>query len=438
MAASLSLIVCVQAASAQGQSAGTANSATPPNATTMQRYAYHDSVAAAARRAGDWARYREHIVPLDSILNGHPNVRVINARIHAHLGDTATAYASLRNFAAMGLVRSLEADTDLVALHGTPEWDALLARIKSNANPVGVTRAAFTLPDSEFVAEDIAYDALGRKFFVTSVRRSTIVTVTPNGAISTFAHGIAPGWGMLAVAVDRPRNALWASTEAVPLAANYDSAQQGRSAILRYDLTTGALLQRYDLPDDGQHQAGDMTVAPNGDVIVADGKTGAMYVIPHGKKLQLLVPPGELRSPQGAAVAEGGKYFYVADYARGIARIERSTGKVDWLTHSHDIALNGIDGLSISGPRTLIGVQNGTNPNRILKISLGDDGVSVISATVVAQNAESITEPTHGTFIGSDYYFIANGGYGTFDDNGKIRKGERALPPVVMRLDKLR
>ncbi|MEO8577098.1 MAG: hypothetical protein ABI556_10375 [Gemmatimonadales bacterium] len=435
----LLLAANVPPVSAQGQAGGTAASAgSPATQTTMQRYAYHDSLAAAARKARDWMRYRDEVVILDAILNGHPNVRVINARIHAHLGDTATAYASLRNFAAMGLIRPLEADTDLVSLRGTPAWDAVLARIKANANPIGTTHAAFTLPDSEFVAEDIAYDALGRKFFVTSVRRSTIVTVTHDGVISTFARGIAPGWGMLAVAVDRPRNTLWASAEAVPLAASYDSTQQGRSTLLRYDLTTGSLLQRYDLPNDGPHQAGDMTVDPNGDVIVADGKSGAVYVVPQGKQLELLVPPGELRSPQGPAVAEGGKYFYVADYARGIARIERSSGHVEWLTHSHDIALNGIDGLTMAGPRTLIGVQNGTNPNRLLKISLGENGTSVVSATVVAQNAESITEPTHGTFVGSDYYFIANGGYGTFDDNGQIRKGERALPPVVMRLDKLR
>ena len=83
-------------------------------------------------------------------------------------------------------------------------------------------------------------------------------------------------------------------------------------------------------------------------------------------------------------------------------------------------------------------MQNGTNPNRILKITLGDDGTSVTSATVVAQNTTSINEPTHGTFVGPDYYFIANGGFGTFDDAGKIRKGARAIPPVVMRLDKLR
>lgn len=435
--ASLSSAADATTSAAHAQSANV-SSAPAPTMTTMQRYAHHDSIAAASRKAQDWGAYRDQIVILDSILNGHPNIRVVNARIHAHLGDTATAYASLRDFAGMGLVRPLEADTDLVALRGTPAWDAIIARVKTNASTVGKTRSAFTLPDSEFVAEDIAYDPLGRKFFVTSVRRSTIVAVTPDGSISTFARGIAPGWGMLAVAVDRPRNILWASAEAVPLATGYDSAQQGRSTVLRYDLTTGSLLERYDLPDGAPHQAGDITVAPNGDVIVADGRSGAVYVIPRGGKLELLIPPGELRSPQGPAIDGDSKSFYLADYARGIARVDRATGRIEWLAHSKDVALNGIDGLTMSGPRTLIAVQNGTNPNRLLKVELDATGTSVTGVSVVAQNTESITEPTHGTFVGSDYYFIANGGYSSFDDDGKLRKGVRATPPVVMRLDKLR
>jgi hypothetical protein len=90
--------------------------------TTLQQYAHHDSAAAAARKAGNWSAYAAEIPYLDSILNGHPNVRIVRARIGAHLGDTATAYQSLRNFAAMGLRRRIEADTDLVALRGTPSW----------------------------------------------------------------------------------------------------------------------------------------------------------------------------------------------------------------------------------------------------------------------------------------------------------------------------
>jgi hypothetical protein len=208
--------------------------------------------------------------------------------------------------------------------------------------------------------------------------------------------------------------------------------------VLRYDLSTGKLLQRYDMPTDVPHGSGDIGVAENGDLFISDGTAGAIYVIRKGRQLEVLTAPGELRSPQGPAISSDGKHIYVADYSRGLARVDRTTGAVMWLTHPENVALNGIDGLSSAGPSTLIAVQNGTNPNRLLRITLDPSGTRVVSAVSIAQNAESIREPTHGVFVGNDYYFIANGGFGAFGDDGNLRKGERAIAPVIMRMNGVR
>jgi sugar lactone lactonase YvrE len=338
----------------------------------------------------------------------------------------------------MGLIRQLDTDADLQTLRGTPSWDAIIARIKTNADDVGNFTPAFTMPDSDFVAEDITYDSRGKRFFVTGIRRSVIMSVTPSGAMTTFAKGFAPGWGMLAVAADPARNTLWATAEPLPFSIGYDSAQKGRAAIVKYDLATGALLRRYDLPADARHGAGDIAVAENGDLFVSDGASGALYVIRPDKDLATLVPEGELRSPQGPAISPDGRHVYVADYARGIARVDRSSGEVVWVRHSNDVALNGIDGLSFAGPNKLIAVQNGTNPNRLLAISLDAGGTRVAATSVIAQKNGTIREPTHGVLAGDDYYFIANGGFGAFADDGTLRKGEVPKAPVIMRITGLK
>jgi hypothetical protein len=406
--------------------------------TTMQVYAQHDSAAAAARNAGDWAAYKTHIVVLDSLLNGHPNVRVVKARIDAHLGDTADAYRNLRDFAEMGLTRKIDADTTLTALHGTDQWAGIMARIAENAAAVGNPVKAFAMPDSEMIAEDISYDPGGKRFFITSIRKGTILSVTPSGVVTTFAEPVGSGWGMMAVAVDPIRHVLWATAESVPQTIGYTESAKGRSAVLKYDLKSGKLLQRYDLPISEKHQAGDIALAPNGDLIVSDGDTGAIYIVRSGKALQLLVQPGEFRSPQGPAVSPDGRHFYVADYTRGLARVDLESGAVTWLAHPSNVALNGIDGLTLVDKKTLIGVQNGTAPNRLLVISLDPSGNRVVSAKVAVQSAELLHDPTHGAFIGRDYYFIANGGYGAFGDDGKPVAGEKIVAPVVLRVTGLR
>ena len=412
--------------------------ATSAAQTALRLYAHHDSAAAAARRAGNWEAYGSEIPLLDSILNGHPNVRIVRARISAHLGDTAAAYASLRDFVAMGLKRRIETDTDLVALRGTPSWNALLEKLSTNGASIGSFAAAFTMPDSDFVAEDITFDPIGKRWLVSGIRRSVILSVDAKGSQRIFVKGGDKGWGFLALAVDSAKNTLWATAEAIPLAIGFDLTLAGRAAVLRYDLTKGTLLQRYDLPGSERHGAGDIAVAENGDLFIADTGDGALLVIRNGSGIQTLVPKGELMSPQGPAIAADGKHIYLADYARGIARIDRSTGKIEWLKHSRNVALNGIDGLSAANATTLIGVQNGTNPNRVIRISLDNSGTTVTKVESIAQNEESIKEPTHGVFVGRDYYFIANGGYGAFGDDGKLRAGERAIAPVIARIVNLR
>jgi sugar lactone lactonase YvrE len=406
--------------------------------TTLQLYAQHDSAAAAARKAGDWSAYSQQIPILDSILNGHPNVRIVRARIAAHMGDTATGYSNLRDFAAMGLKRRIEADTDLVALRGTPEWNTLIARIAANGAVIGKLDPAFTMPDSDFIAEDITWDGSSKRWLVSGIRHSVIYSVDRTGKQTVFARGPDRGWGFLALAVDSANHTLWATSEAIPLAIGFDTTIAGRAAIFRYDLRTGALLQRYDVPAGEAHGAGDIAVAGNGDLFIADARTGEVRVIRRGKGLELLVPKGELMSPQGPAMAADGQHFYIADYVRGIARVDRTTGRVTWLKHATTIALNGIDGLTLADANTLIGVQNGTNPNRLLRISLSADGTTATATKVIAQDDSSIREPTHGVFAGKDYYFIANGGYGAFGDDGKLRQGERAIAPVIARIRDLR
>src|SRR6185312_6432820 len=72
-------------------------------------------------------------------------------------------------------------------------------------------------------------------------------------------------WGMFAVHVDPARQVLWATTAAVNAAQGYSAADSGRSALLAYDLATGALRARLE-PSDARraHVLGDMTIGADG------------------------------------------------------------------------------------------------------------------------------------------------------------------------------
>jgi DNA-binding beta-propeller fold protein YncE len=319
-------------------------------------------------------------------------------------------------------------------LRSLPEWKPIVDRIAASRSREGSPVVAFSLAERDFVAEDIVWDSVHGRFLVSSIRHRMVVSATRDGRVRDFIAGDAPDrWAMLALAVDLRRNRLWATTYVVPQMSGYVPADSGRAAVLVFDLTNGTLRKRYDLPRDGAHEPGDIAVARNGDVFISDGRSTVISVIRNGSGVvSALVSAGEFMSPQGPAIAPDGRHLYVADYARGLAEVDRRTGAVRWLKHPANAALNGIDGLTLVTANRLLAVQNGVTPNRILSVDLDPIAGEITAVHVVARDTGIIREPTHAALVGDDLWFIANGGFSEFGDG--VTPSPRLAPPAIMRL----
>ena len=403
-------------------------------APIREQYELHDKAAAAARTAGDWATVRRHASAVDTLFNGNPSTLMVIARASARLGDTAAALATVRSVVSMGVIRNLAGDPDLAPLRDLPEWKSLVSQNESNARPIGAPAKLFTMPEADFIAEDIVWDAARNRYLVSSVRKGTIVQVSADGTQTRFLQKAPDVWGIFALGLDTARSRLWATTVAMSYVEGYAAADSAKSAVLRYDLKTGALVKRYDLARTARgNSPGDVAVAPNGDLYVSDSRSGILYTIRAATdSLEILVPAGTFMSPQGPAVSPDGKAVYVADYVRGLAEVSIPSGKVRWLSHDRNVALSGIDGLTFAGPGRLVAIQNGLLPHRLMVLGLDAVAGRITSAKVIAQDSASIHEPTHGIVRGANFHFIANAGWDGFDDKGAILKDNPPVSPVIM------
>jgi hypothetical protein len=124
--------------------------------------------------------------------------------------------------------------------------------------------------------------------------------------------------------------------------------------------------------------------------------------------------------------------MYVADYIRGLARVDIPTRSVAWLAHERNVAVSGIDGLTVVEPGLLVAVQNGVFPNRVMAIGLNAAGTAITSTRVLAQDTTAIREPTHGLRVGDSYLFIANSGWDGFGEDGALLKDSNLTPPAVV------
>jgi hypothetical protein len=144
--------------------------------------------------------------------------------------------------------------------------------------------------------------------------------------------------------------------------------------------------------------------------------------------MERLDQAGEFPSPQTPALSADEKILYVPDYVRGIAAMHLDTRKVEWLQPAPGIALSGIDGLYVHG-NSFIAVQNGTTPPRVIRFSL-----DLHSQELLEANTPGLGEPTHGTFVGDDFYFLANSGWSQYDGKGQRKEGAAPVQSEVRKV----
>jgi hypothetical protein len=368
----------------------------------------------------DWKAYLADAQHLKTFLNGSPDGALELSRAYLQVGNSPQALVEAQAFVAMGQVHPLLESTLFQPLHASLE-----AQIQRNESEVSLGRQAFALSDAGLLPEDIDFDVKTKQFFVTSILQHKIVALDLQGAAHDFA--VAPDhWPMLAVKVDVQRRRLWATEVAFEGFAVVPANEQGRSVLLQYDLDRGTLLSRFEGP--AKSALGDMVLSPEGVPIVSDGEGGGIYQL-RGKRLQR-IDRGDFVSPQTIALCPKDHTLFVPDYVRGVARLDPATGKATWITSDGRYALVGTDGLYCRN-LTLIATQNGTAPERVVAFELDKTRSFVVGERPIEHNTHTLGDPTHGVFVGDEFYYIANSGWDVLDEHGNVKSGSKLTPASI-------
>jgi hypothetical protein len=354
-------------------------------------------------------------------MNGSPGSLLELARANLNLGQVEQAKSYVDSFLAMGQAHPV-LDTPLFA----PLKKDFSERVAKNKAPVSLASSVFTFADGDLIAEDIDYDGTTQRFFVSTVRRQKLLSLRLGGHESVFAT--APDhWPMLALKIDGRRRRLWATEVALDGFAGVPKPDQGRSAVLEYDIDSGKLLGRFEPPQ--KSALGDMTLDVNGDPVVSDNTGGGLFRLRNGSFER--IDHGDFISPQTSAI--DGDTIVVPDYLRGIGRLDPANGSVRWFDMQNRFALNGIDGLYVHGDN-IIAVQNGAMPERVVEWTLNRSHERVLAEKIIERATPSLGDPTHGVIVGDDFYYLANSGWDKLADDGTPAKGATLAPAHIMRL----
>ena len=396
-------------------------------------------------RAKDWPGAQGVLTEIGRELPGPtPRFLLLNATVEMHLGHKAEAIKWLEKYAATGLSFDLTQEGNMKPLLDEEAGRKIAAQMKENSKPVSRAEFVCSLPQADTMPEDIAFLKSSGSFIVSSIQHHSLyrVTLPKAGSKECTMQELplpddAKRWPTMAISYDPARKMLWVTASAMPGFSGFPKGDDGKTQLMEIDPASGKILHHFDLAAKDPAVLGDMQVTADGTVYVTDSIGGGVYRV-HGDlqtaKLEKIADG--LFSPQTPVLARDGRRLFVADYTMGIAVIDLpaagAMAKVSYLPHPENVAVVALDGLYLDGD-SLIGIQNGTDPVRIMRYRLNHAQNGITDAEIIEQS-ERMGDPTHAVAADGWFYVSANVGWSKVDDDtGQLKPGAAFTSPVLLR-----
>ena len=307
-------------------------------------------------------------------------------------------------------------------------FKVLRTRFAGKLPRVVTGRVVATLNDDRFlIPEGIAYDAAEDTLYVSSIARKAIYRLNGQGKLEPLSLPSDELDFVLGIVVDPRARKLYAvSTSALTDAGRTLS----RNAIVAYDLQTRRRERTYPVPE--AIQLNDVAIGENF-VLATDSAGGGVWRIGLSDgKVDALVPLGRAPGANGIAITGDGRAYIGA--SRRPLRLNIATGEVAPLRFPPREQAAGIDGLYWYEGR-LVGVQNLTNPGRIVRLTLGADGTTVTRVeTLQSHHQPAFVEPTTAAPSARGLFVLTRTYVARFDADGKIAKPESIRAAQVLRI----
>lgn len=350
--------------------------------------------------------------------------------------QTSKAFNMMLTMQQQGLAENWDEIEALESLRGYPLYEYLRDLMGEAGNPFGTVRTVTTIDRKWPMPEAVAQEQDTGRLFVGTVRDGLVLVRAPGAEdFEVFADpDKVPGLqAVFALHVDDERGHLWVATGGASQYRNYRASDYGRTALIQLDLETGEKLGEFRvLPDGVPHLLGAITQAADGTLYAADTLAPIVFRLsPGAERPEPWITQPSFTGLRGIALSEDEQRLYVSDYELGVYFFQLGEEvKTFRLGAPETLNLGGIDGL-YRWRNSLVVIQNGISPERVLRLDLSEDGTVVeqIAAIAVAQPEFDI--PTWGAMAGDDLLFLGASHWQHVDSRGRPVTPPLAGVPVM-------
>ncbi len=380
--------------------------------------------AGEAFRAEDWVALNDRLNTAQALRPYSLYVWKMRILARQLSGDGASALALTEKISERGLVIDLSGHEGFAHLKINPAFAEIETQFAENMKPAGDSVILTLYDDVDLLPEAYAVSGAGSRF-IGSVRTGKIIDLSQAAAPKKLA--VATG-GVFDIEVRG--NTLWAAVNN-QLAYAQAGPEDIFASIMVYDLITGILMREMRVAEN-EALLGDLEIAKDGTVYASDSLTPRLFKLaPESETFEIFAADPRFANLQGIALDEPNHRIFIADYLAGLFVIDTDTSEITEIENIVDAHLGGIDGLYLF-EGDLIGIQNGTTPQRIVRITLNETATAATDFEVLQQNLEAWNEPTHGAIVNTELHYIATSNWSAYDKNWSIRKDADLQPVRIM------
>jgi len=380
----------------------------------------------------DYERLSWVLKRVSQLMPNSGDIKLQLALVYAKMADKTRAYDTLMRMQMQGFGYDLASDARFEPVHGTRVWDYIVANLNVNSKSFGEGKVAFDLPKSDNLLNALAWDPKRKSLLIGSARDGSIHLLDQKGKLTDFiAAGSNPNlWGIDALGVDSAHGKLYVATSASPKFAKFSADNANKAALLEFDLASGKFVKKYTVSPDVPRTFNDIAVSEKGMVYVADGAHHIIYKV-EGDTLKLLVQNAKLTSISALAISGDGRVLYVADYSLGIFGFDLAKGEAFEPKYNPDqLVLGGIVGMHWYDG-TLVIIEDGMVPKRVMRLVLSPDGRAIVGAMPLDVASQDFIALGDGAIAGDKLYFIANRQDSLYDSNGVLTDTADVEPEAV-------
>ncbi len=372
-----------------------------------------------AREAKSSDNFPGLMAAMEKAVTIKPHVPILEyqlAEAYSLNNEKSKAFNSLIALQKKGLYFDLEKNKnfDNVSVHNV--FDYIKQNMDANGQHFGGGVESFSIDKSfsGLLFESIAFDGNSQSFLMGSIRDGRIIKISAsNGEISTLVNptvgGINGPWATLDIETDEKNDVMWVSSSAISQFGKVNGESAGLSGIFKYQLSTGKLLNAYKVPGNKKPTLfKDIHLTSKGDLYILGVINGVVLKLAKDSNdIALAFTAKTHKNLRSITSDETGEILYISDAEHGIVVVDIAQQKNGIFSNSETLSLVGITDL-IYDDNGLIMIQSGFKPERVMRIVLNEDKVSIKNVLPIESSHPLFDSPSYGVVIGEGFYYIAN------------------------------